>query len=668
MVDVSIVLIGYNDSQRLPRALASLQAQSLHSIEIIAVDDCSTDNSLEILRQAAKGDPRIRVEQLAVNSGGCSAPRNRGIELAQGTYIMFCDSDDEFDRHACRNLFHAAEKMHADVVVGAAERIVTDADGRVETKIWWPDLHSEVQTVGSLADLPELLYDTISVNKIYRRELLIQRNIDFPQGLLFEDQLFTLNVYLAAARIGVIPEVVYRWYVDRSAASITQSRKELRNLKDRIEINRRMDLLLVHLPEIAFHKNVKFLKHEASLYLTTIFESDEESANSLEQELAAYCQTIPAQTYEHVRPGLRVALYYLLVGDHVNLKSALRFDKGGGVIDVVLAGSAGTQWSPEHGEILGRSAKWWLNVTDLHIPLIPFARRKYRHVLESDGSVKTTDFLGDLGDSPQAQLVLAEHKTGAIITAPMSVVNRSEGRLTWQVDWSNPELLQNRGLNSGEKGGVFVELTRGSEINRCDIEVPEKLPIASMNISAVASFSCADRIEFERSPRGSMLWQAHGSSRSPSSLMRKVRRTGTGVPATRPQAFTVPTGRPIFIFAPQRITAFSTRMERFDTEAWIRDFGVSAYLLIPQEPFTPAPGRARYAYQTYSESRRNQSLSAADWVITDDPELLTLHNAIAFQRDLGAARYLLAPIDQDAIVTSAGLHARVSELLEGHES
>jgi len=109
-------------------------------------------------------------------------------------------------------------------------------------------------------------------------------------------------------------------------------------------------------------------------------------------------------------------------------------------------------------------------------------------------------------------------------------------------------------------------------------------------------------------------------------------------------------------------------MERFDTEAWIRDFGESAYLLIPQEPFTPAPGRARYAYQTYSESRRNQSLSAADWVITDDPELLTLHNAIAFQRDLGAARYLLAPIDSEAIVTSAGLHARVSELLEGHES
>ncbi len=667
MVDVSIVLIGYNDAQRLPRALASLQAQSLHSIEIIAVDDCSTDNSLEILRQAAQDDPRIRVEQLAVNSGGCSAPRNRGIELAQGTYIMFCDSDDEFDRHACRNLFNAAEEMHADVVVGAAERIVTDSDGKTEAKIWWPDLHSEVQTVGSLADLPELLYDTISVNKIYRRELLIQRKIDFPQGLLFEDQLFTLNVYLAATCIGVIPEIVYRWYVDRSAASITQSRKELRNLKDRIEINRRMDLLLVHLPEIAFLKNVKFLKHEASLYLTTIFESDEESANSLEQELAAYCQTIPAQAYEHVRPGLRVALYYLLVGDHVNLMSALRFDKGGGIIDVVLGGSAGTRWIPEREQMLDRPSQWWLNVTDLHISLIPFARRKYQHVLEADGSIKTTDFLGDLGDNPRAQLVLTEHKTGAVFAVPMSVVNRSEGRLMWQVDWSNPELLQKRGLNSGEKGGVFVELTRGSEINRCDIEVPDKLPVASMNISAVASFSCADRIQFDRSHQGAMLWNAHGSSRSPGSLIRKVRRSRAGNPATRPQPFTVPTGRPIFTFAPQRITTFPTRMERFNTDAWIQEFGVDAYLLIPQESFTPAPGRARYAYQTYSESRRNQALSAADWVITDDPELLALPNAIAFQRDLGAARYLLAPIDQDAIVTSTGLHARVRELIEGHQ-
>jgi hypothetical protein len=108
-------------------------------------------------------------------------------------------------------------------------------------------------------------------------------------------------------------------------------------------------------------------------------------------------------------------------------------------------------------------------------------------------------------------------------------------------------------------------------------------------------------------------------------------------------------------------------MERFNTDAWIQEFGVDAYLLIPQESFTPAPGRARYAYRTYSESRRGQALSAADWVITDDPELLALPNAIAFQRDLGAARYLLAPIDQDAIVTSTGLHARVRELIEGHQ-
>ena len=104
---VSIILIGFNDSKRLPAALESLTTQSFRDIEIIAVDDCSTDDSVEILRAAAELDPRIRIEVLAQNSGGCSAPRNRGMQLATAPFVMFCDSDDTYDRHAVRNLYMA---------------------------------------------------------------------------------------------------------------------------------------------------------------------------------------------------------------------------------------------------------------------------------------------------------------------------------------------------------------------------------------------------------------------------------------------------------------------------------------------------------------------------------------------------------------------------------
>ena len=97
---VSIILIGYNDAARLPNALESLTSQSFREIEIIAVDDCSTDDSVAILRAVAGTDPRIRVEVLAQNSGA-SAARNRGMELASAPLIMFCDSDDRYEFHAC---------------------------------------------------------------------------------------------------------------------------------------------------------------------------------------------------------------------------------------------------------------------------------------------------------------------------------------------------------------------------------------------------------------------------------------------------------------------------------------------------------------------------------------------------------------------------------------
>ena len=129
------------------------------------------------------------------------------------------------------------------MVCGTAERVDVRT-GRVRR--WRPEVHDDARVVDGLADLPDLLYDTISVNKIYRRALLRDNGIRFPEGLLFEDQLFTLEAMAAAERLAVIPETVYRWYVDRLSdePSITQRRNEARNVESRIEVNRRIDAFL----------------------------------------------------------------------------------------------------------------------------------------------------------------------------------------------------------------------------------------------------------------------------------------------------------------------------------------------------------------------------------------------------------------------------------------
>ena len=79
-----MVVIGYNDRANLPNAVRSVLDQTLRNLEVIIVDDCSTDGSGEVAEEMAREDPRITVVRLPENSGGCSRPRNTGIDRARG--------------------------------------------------------------------------------------------------------------------------------------------------------------------------------------------------------------------------------------------------------------------------------------------------------------------------------------------------------------------------------------------------------------------------------------------------------------------------------------------------------------------------------------------------------------------------------------------------------
>ena len=659
---VSIVLIGYNDASRLKSALESLMAQSFRDIEIIAVDDCSTDNSVEILRAAAQLDPRIRVEVLAANSGGCSAPRNRGIELAAAPFIMFCDSDDTYDRHAVRNLYTAINEMQADLVVGAAQRIISTTG---EISIWRPELHTASRVFTGLIEEPGLLFDTISVNKIYRSQFLQEKGIEFPPGLLFEDQLFTLKCYLAAVRIGVIPEVVYNWNVERDAqaGSITQSRRELRNVQDRIAINELMDSELESDLTLAHQKNQKFLQHELSLYLATIFELSDVDSSELIQIISQYVRSIPIEDFECLRPGLRVATYYLLVGDQVNLRRALWWEKGGGFINTELVHGVCDLWSDDSTELLGRPASWWLDIEELHLTLIPFDQRRFFVTMTkkqdpADWLISCVDFAGDLPADTAAQVILRETKTGALIAFSATPIASDSSDKTFEVklDGSSAELIQERGINAGENGVVQIQITCALGVNRSDLHIQLGDAIPEISLGRLASLDCADRIVFETQPGLRISWKAVGSAKSFMGAVRKLRRSRNNNVTTSHLPIIKVENRPTVLFAPANLTTFDSRLERFDTQAWIDDLGVSAYLLIPREVFTPAPKRSRFAYRGYSHSQLTAALSIADIVITDRPDLASDPRAIIFRKDLGAARYLLPPIDAVPIEDQTELH------------
>ena len=124
---VSVVVIVYNDEARLPTAVRSVLEQTLRGVEVVIVDDHSTDGSYEVAaRLAAEHPDRVRAYRLPENSGGCGAPRNAGIRETRGEYVVFLDSDDVLERNACRIFLEAAESTCADLVSGLCVRFHVD--------------------------------------------------------------------------------------------------------------------------------------------------------------------------------------------------------------------------------------------------------------------------------------------------------------------------------------------------------------------------------------------------------------------------------------------------------------------------------------------------------------------------------------------------------------
>src|SRR5208282_646069 len=210
--------------------LDSIAAQSFADLEVIMVDDGSTDHSAQIARAKAAADPRFTL--LQPEHGGPGGARNRGVERARGEFLAFVDGDDVLSANAYELLLHALEQSGSDFVSGAVFRVGPKG-------INPSALHSLAlkgrQTGTHITRTPRLLYDVSVWNKLFRRSFRDSHQLSYPEGVVWEDIRLMTKAHVLARAVDVIPDIVYYWRERaQGRLSITQSRTSIANLRDRM--------------------------------------------------------------------------------------------------------------------------------------------------------------------------------------------------------------------------------------------------------------------------------------------------------------------------------------------------------------------------------------------------------------------------------------------------
>jgi len=215
-VQFSIIVPIYNVEKYLEKCIESIINQTYSNIEIILVDDGSTDNCPKICDEYREKDCRIKV--LHKQNGGLSDARNEGLNIANGEYVLFVDSDDYLEKDACEN-FSAYLDKSADILIGDGLVIGGCCD------------ISHINESGTYKSY-DFMKKSLSINKFpkvvwlnaYRRKFLCKNDLSFKKGILHEDENFTPRAFLCAD-IVIYTKISFYNYLIRENSITTQKNK-----------------------------------------------------------------------------------------------------------------------------------------------------------------------------------------------------------------------------------------------------------------------------------------------------------------------------------------------------------------------------------------------------------------------------------------------------------
>ncbi len=396
-LDVSVIVPVYNTMPYLTRTLDSLLAQTIghDRLQVVAVDDGSTDGSGEELDRYAAAHPDVFVVVHQTNSGGPATPCNRGLELAKGRYVFFLGADDYLGEEALERLVTKADKWGSDVIFG---RMVGVGGRNVDQRIF-------AKTRKDLDLVESDLAFALSNTKLYRRSLIEERDLHFSRDLrVGSDQPFTIDAVTHASRVSVLADYTYYYAVKREdETNISYSTRWRQRVAD-------IGAVMDHVADLVDPGPVRdaFLRRHFAWELTKVLNREFPQAPASEQ--AEVVEAVGALADRYLTEGVaerlgfasRLALRLARARDVDNLRVLVDLEEPAKTAPLALSGDRVYAVLPGFRDGSGHPDTWY-DVTDKSIrkrvksEVVVRRPRLDGHLLAVSGTVPfTPDSAGNL--------------------------------------------------------------------------------------------------------------------------------------------------------------------------------------------------------------------------------------------------------------------------------
>lgn len=257
IIKVSVVIPVYNAQKYLRECIYSVQKQTMKELEMICINDDSTDGSYKILREFWKNDSRIKI--LSQFNQGAGAARNLGLKHAKGRYICFLDADDYLmDQRALDNLYESAIKHQVSICGG---RFYTDNKGQLKILNVAGNFHMNVETEKKIK-YAEFQYDYLFTNYIYEREFLLQHNITFPEYRRFEDPPFFVKAMTVAQMFSIVDVSFYCYRIGLGNCEYDENKMSqfMQGIYDNLQFSAQEGLKKLH--RLTYYRMLEFCNRQ----------------------------------------------------------------------------------------------------------------------------------------------------------------------------------------------------------------------------------------------------------------------------------------------------------------------------------------------------------------------------------------------------------------------